>query len=83
MATLTIEIDDDLETRLRAVAAADRVSAEDVFREALDRFLRARGLPGRGTASDRREALLGMIGLVKGGPTDASVHHGPRPGDGP
>jgi hypothetical protein len=83
MASVTIELDRELEEVLEEIAASEQKSAQDLCREAVERFLRERDPRARGPESDRYSVLRRMIGLVKEGPTDASIHHDLRPGDAP
>jgi hypothetical protein len=83
MARLTIELDGEQKRRLQEIAAARQMTEQALFLEALDRLLRSyeerRVEPA--DAEDPYAPLLEMIGLVKGGPTDASVYHDLRPGE--
>ncbi len=80
MKTLVLNLDPEQERRLLDLAALARRSAEDLGREALDRFLRLHEAPAA-PAPTGDEALERMIGLVPSGPTDASERHDVRPGD--
>ena len=81
MASVTIELDREMEEVLEEIAASEQKSAQDLCREAVEQFLRERGPLTRGPESDRYSALRRMIDLVKDGPTDASIHHDLRPGE--
>jgi hypothetical protein len=82
MPKMSIELTADQERKLREIAAAERKSEEELCLEAVEGFLKARGCADV-QAPDRYEPLRKMIGLVKEGPTDASVHHDLRPGEEP
>jgi hypothetical protein len=81
MAQLTIELDAEREKLLEEIAASERRSTEDLFLEALDHFFLTRGRGQQAEAEDPYEPLRKMIGLVEGGPTDASIYHDIRPGE--
>ena len=83
MSQLTVDLDPDQMRRLLDLAAAESRTPEDLGREALDRFLRARNIDDRSDkpGDDRHSALHAMIGLVKGGPVDSSARHDWRPED--
>jgi hypothetical protein len=81
MPRIVIELDTSQQRRLQAIASAERKSEADLCLEAVERFLQARERAVADTDSDAYEPLRKMIGLVKEGPTDASVHHDVRPGD--
>jgi hypothetical protein len=83
MISVTIELDQDLEEVLEKIAACEQKSAQDLCREAVVQFLRERVSPDRLPHRDRYAAFRKMIGLVKKGPTDASVHHDFRTGETP
>jgi hypothetical protein len=78
MATVTIELDDETARLLRDLAAAESRSTQEVCLEALDRFLHSQGRTPRAPVADRHSALRKMIGLVKEGPSDASIVHDQR-----
>jgi hypothetical protein len=83
MATVSFSIDEGQEQRLNELSAAARRSTEELCREALEQYLRRHEHPAPGETPDGYAALRTMIGLVKGGPADASVRHDVRPGDEP
>jgi hypothetical protein len=78
MATVTIELDDETARLLWDLAAAENRSTQDVCLEALDRFLKSQGRIAQTPVADRHASLRKMIGLVKEGPTDASIVHDKR-----
>ena len=64
-----IYLDEDLDRKLREVAAAEGRSAADLIREAVRRYLAARGDGGV------TDPILAMIGAVDGLPSDAAAEH--------
>jgi hypothetical protein len=78
-----IELDAEQERRLRDLAAEVRRSEQDLCLEAVERYLEAHGRSGGEAGRDRYGPFRKMIGLVRGGPTDASIAHDVRPGDAP
>jgi|GEM_PF-1436966 len=83
MTRVTIELDRELEEALEGVAAAERKSARELCREVVEGFLRQRLAQARSPETDRYSAMRKMIGMVKEGPTDASIHHDWRAGEKP
>jgi hypothetical protein len=83
MTRVTIELDREFEEALEGVAASERKSAQDLCREVVERFLRQRLAQARSPETDRYSAMRKMIGIVKEGPTDASIHHDWRAGEKP
>lgn len=81
MTRIVIELDADQQERLQRIAEAERRSPQELGREAVEQFLRSRAIPSSGPSSDPYAALRAMVGLVKGGPTEASIHHDRRPGE--
>lgn len=81
MAKLTIELDGDQERRLEAIAAARQMTEQALVLEALEQLLRSHEEDDEPRPGDPYQPLLEMIGLAKGGPTDASVYHDYRPGE--
>lgn len=63
-----IYLEDETDSELRALAAAQGRSAADVVREALRRYLAER-------SSTNHDPIQAMIGTVPGLPPDASVAH--------
>jgi plasmid stability protein len=63
-----IYLDEDVDRKLRAVAAAEGRSAADLIREAVRRYLVERGEGGV-------DPILAMIGTVDGLPSDAATEH--------
>jgi len=64
-----IYLEEDVDRRLRAVAAAEGRSAADLIREAVRRYLAERG-EGGGV-----DPILAMIGTIDGLPSDAATDH--------
>jgi plasmid stability protein len=64
-----IYLDEDVDRKLRAVAAAEGRSAADLIREAVRRYLAERG------ESAAVDPILAMIGTVDGLPSDAATEH--------
>ena len=60
---------------LEGVAASEHKSAQELCREVVEGFLRQRLAQARSPETDRYSAIRKMIGMVKEGPTDASIHH--------
>ena len=83
MASVTIELDDATERLIRSIADDEQRSTQEICLEALDQLVQSRKRMNREGRRDPHPALLAMIGLVKQGPTDASVTHDIRPGDEP
>lgn len=83
MSRLVLELPPEQRERLQAVANAQQRSEEEICIEALDQFLQNAEPVEPGRDSEARELLLGLIGLVKDGPTDASIYHDIRPEDPP
>lgn len=64
-----IYIDEDLDRRLRAAAAAEGRSAASLVRDAVRRYLGGRDdVPGP-------DPFLAVAGSVAGGPRDAALNH--------
>jgi len=83
MTRVTIELDRELEEALEGVAASEHKSAQQICREVVEGFLRRRLAQARGPETDRYSSIRKMIGMVKEGPADASIHHDWRAGDKP
>jgi hypothetical protein len=83
MTRVTIELDREFEDALQGVAASEHKSAQDLCREVVEGFLRQHIAQARGSETDRYSAMRKMIGMVKEGPTDASIHHDWRAGEKP
>jgi hypothetical protein len=64
-----IYLDEDVDRKLREVAAAEGRSAADLIREAVRRYLAERGDGGV------VDPILAMIGSVDGLPSDAATEH--------
>ncbi len=80
---VTIELDREFEEALKGVVASEHKSAQDLCREVVEGFLRQRLAQARSPETDRYSAMRKMIGMVKEGPTDASIHHDWRAGEKP
>ena len=80
MASVTIELDREFEEALKGVAASEHKSAQDLCREVVEGFLRQRLVQTRISDRDRYSAMRKLIGMVKDGPIDASIHHDYGPG---
>jgi hypothetical protein len=81
MPRLTIDLAPAAERKLRDLAVHQRVSEEDICREAVEEYLRtheAVRLPGQ---DDPYASLREMIGLVETGPTNTSIQHDVRETD--
>jgi len=83
MTRVTIELDREFEEALEGVAASEHKSAQELCREVVEGFLRQRLAQARNPETDRYSAMRKMIGTVKAGPTDASIHHDWRAGEKP
>lgn len=81
MQQVMIRINEEWEHRLKEKAAAEHRTEEEIVLEAIRRYLHpAESDPGK-TAIQPYEPLRRMIGLIKDGPTEASVRHDWREGD--
>ena len=64
-----IYLDEELDRNLRAAAAAEGRSAADLIREAVRRYLAARG------GADAADPIAAMIGSIDGLPPDSAAEH--------
>jgi len=83
MTRVTIELEREFEEALKGVAASEHKSAQDLCREVVEGFLRQRLAQAQRHETDRYSAMRKMIGMVKEGPMDASIHHDWRAGEKP
>jgi hypothetical protein len=83
MTRVTIELDREFEEALQGAAASEHKSAQDLCREVVEGFLRQRLAQARGPETDPYSPMRKMIGMIKQGPTDASIHHDWRAGEKP
>jgi hypothetical protein len=64
-----IYLEEELDERLRTLAAAEGRSAADIIRQALGEFLDGHRSPGT------RDPFLDIAGTFRGGPGDAATDH--------
>ena len=81
MSKMTIEINEDLENRLREAAAQEHRPEEELLMDAIRYYLQSDMRNPMWLSPDAYDPLRRMIGLIPDGLTDASVYHDVRPNE--
>jgi hypothetical protein len=72
MVRTQVQLTEEQAAAVKRIAAREGISMAEVIRQAVEAQIRADGRPSE---AELRRRALGLIGIVKNGPTDMAANH--------